>query len=212
MNQAAKFWDKSADRYSKAPVRNQEAYQRKLEITRTYFTPDSEVFEFACGTGSTAIAHSPYVKRIVAIDISSRMLEIAQEKADAGKINNITFTQSTLEDFEAIPEIFDIAMAHSILHLIEDPEAASKRIYRMLKPGGIFVTSTFCLGDSSPIWRVVIPIARFIRVAPYVKILRRSELEQYIINAGFEIDHQSERNKKEAAFIIAIKPASETNT
>ena len=176
MNQTAKFWDKSADRYSKAPVRNEKAYQKKLEITRSYFNPETEVFEFACGTGSTAIAHSPFVKHIVAIDISSRMLEIAQGKAESGNIENITFKQSTLEDFEETPEVFDVAMAHSILHLIENPEAASKRIYKMLKPGGIFVTSTFCLGDSNPIWRIVIPLARLIRVAPYVNILRRSEL------------------------------------
>ena len=212
MNHTAKFWDKSADRYSKAPVRNEKAYQKKLEITRSYFNPETEVFEFACGTGSTAIAHSPFVKHIVAIDISSRMLEIAQGKAESGNIENITFKQSTLEDFEETPEVFDVAMAHSILHLIENPEAASKRIYKMLKPGGIFVTSTFCLGDSNPIWRIVIPLARLIRVAPYVNILRRSELERYITNSGFEIDYQSERNEKGAAFIIARKPAREATT
>ena len=208
MNQTAMFWDKSADRYSKAPVRNEEGYQKKLEITRSYFKPDTEVFEFACGTGSTAIAHSPYVKHILAIDISSRMLEIAQGKADAGNIENISFKQSTIEEFGETKETYDVAMAHSILHLLDNPEAALKKVYNMLKPGGIFVTSTVCLGDSNPIWRIVIPIARFFRIAPYVNILKRSELEGFFAKSGFEIDYQSERNKKEAAFIVAKRPAN----
>jgi ubiquinone/menaquinone biosynthesis C-methylase UbiE len=206
MNNAAKFWDRSATRYSKAPVRNEEAYQKKLEITRSYFTPESEVFEFACGTGSTAIAHSPFVKHILAIDISSRMLEIAQGKADERNISNITFRKSTLEEIEENREEIDVAMAHSILHLIENPEEASRKIFNMLKPEGIFVSSTFCLGDSNPIWRFVLPLARLIRLVPYVNILKRLELEKIITNSGFEIEHQSEHHKKEAAFIVAKKP------
>jgi len=212
MSQTAKFWDKSADRYSKAPVRNEEAYQKKLEITRSYFKPDTEVFEIACGTGSTAIAHSPYVKHILAIDISSRMLEIAHEKAEAERIENISFEQSTIEEFGEVKEVFDVAMAHSILHLIDNPEAAIEKVYNMLKPGGIFVTSTFCLGDANAIWRVIIPMAQFFRIAPFVNILKRSELEGFFTNSGFEIDYQSERGKKEAAFIVAKKPANSANT
>ena len=107
MSQTAKFWDKSADRYSKAPVRDEEAYKKKLEITRSYFNPETKVFELACGTGSTAIAHSPFVKHILAIDISSRMLEIAREKADAANIDNVSFKQSTIEELEEFSDAFD---------------------------------------------------------------------------------------------------------
>ncbi len=52
-----------------------------------------EVLEFGCGTGTTAITHAPYVKHIRAIDISSNMIEIAQRKADAKNIKNVTFEQ-----------------------------------------------------------------------------------------------------------------------
>ena len=96
MVQTAKFWDKTADRYAKAPIKNEAAYQKKLEITRGYLQPDMEVFELACGTGTTAIAHSPFVKHIMAIDISSRMLEIAKGKADAENIGNISHMASSV--------------------------------------------------------------------------------------------------------------------
>lgn len=81
MNDSAKFWDKIAEKYSKQPIADEAAYQKKLQVTQEYFKPDMEVLELGCGTGSTAIIHAPYVKHIRAIDISSKMIEIAQGKA-----------------------------------------------------------------------------------------------------------------------------------
>jgi len=36
----------------------------------------------------------------------------------------------------------------SVLHLMEEKEGAIAKVYRLLKPGGVFATSTVCLGDS----------------------------------------------------------------
>lgn len=207
MVDAAKFWDKNAEGYAKSPVRNEEEYLQKLEIMRGYFNPETELFEFACGTGSTALALAPSVKHVLAIDVSSKMLEIAQGKADAAGITNTSFKQQTIEQFNEEGQTFDVAMAHSILHLLRDPEAAIRKVRRMLKPGGIFVTSTVCLGDRFSLWRVAIPIARFLGKAPYVNILSRKQLESYFIDAGFEIDFQWEQTKNRAAFIILKNPA-----
>ena len=134
------------------------------------------------------------------------MLEIAREKADAANIDNVSFKQSTIEELEEFSDAFDVAMAHSILHLLENPNATIEKVYKMLKPGGIFVTSTFCLGDANVFLRTIVPIARFFRIVPYVNILKRATLEDSFTNSGFEMDYQSEHGKKEAAFIILKKP------
>ena len=83
MDRETKFWNKIADRYSRRPISDEAVYEKKLDITRKYFRPDMEVLEFGCDTGTTAIAHAPYVKHIRATDISSKMIAIAQRKADA---------------------------------------------------------------------------------------------------------------------------------
>jgi cyclopropane fatty-acyl-phospholipid synthase-like methyltransferase len=62
MNDEARFWDKRAEKYAQRPLADQAAYEKKLEITRRYFNPDSVVLEIGCGTGSTALAHAPYVR------------------------------------------------------------------------------------------------------------------------------------------------------
>ena len=169
MHQPSKFWDKIAERYAKKPVADEAAYQKKLQVTRGYFRPDMEVLEFGCGTGSTAIAHAPYVKHIRAIDISSKMIEIAQGKAAADGVENVTFEQSTIDDLNVPDETFDAVMGHSVLHLLESKEDAIAKVHGMLKPGGVFVSSTACIGDFMKVFKVIAPIGRFFGLLPLVK-------------------------------------------
>jgi len=205
MVKAADFWDKRAEGYAKSPVGDEEAYKKKLETTQRYFDADSQVFEFGCGTGTTAINHAPFVQMVVATDISSNMIEIARKKAADAGLANIEFQCSTLEDFEAADSSFDVVMAHNILHLLEDPERAIKISYQLLKPGGVFVTSTFCLGDSFNYWRVLLLVGKVLRLLPYVNVMKRETLKCYFHDAGFEIDLEWDR-AKQAAFIILKKP------
>ena len=158
MRQPSKFWDRLADRYSKRPVADEAAYRKKLQITREYFRPNMEVLEFGCGTGSTAIAHAPYVKHIHAIDISSRMIEIARGKAAVGDVTNVTFEQSSIEEISVPKTSLDAVLGLSILHLLDNKEAAIAKVHEMLKPSGIFVTSTACLGDSMKYFKWIAPI------------------------------------------------------
>lgn len=205
MAQQSKFWDRMAERYSRKPVPDEAAYRQKLQVTREYFRPDMEVLEFGCGTGSTAIAHAPYVKHIRAIDISSKMIEIAQRKADAGDTENVKFEQATLSDLDVPDEAFDAIMGHSILHLLEDKEAAVAKIYRLLKAGGIFVSNTPCIGDFLKAFKFIAPIGEFFRVFPLIRVFTRKELEDTLTAAGFELDHQWQPSKNKAVFIVAKK-------
>ena len=205
MNSSSRFWDRIAERYSKRPVADEAAYQKKLEVTRSYFRPDMEVLEFGCGTGSTAIAHSPHVQHIRAIDISSKMLEIAREQADRANVDNVTFEQSTLEDIGVPDQSLDAVLGLSILHLLENKEEAIARVHRMLKPGGVFVTSTSCIGDSMKFFRFIAPIGKFLRLMPLVKVFTAKELVASLTDGGFEIDYQWQPNRGAAVFIVAKK-------
>ncbi len=147
MDQPAKFWDKIAERYSKRPVANEAAYQKKLQVTREYFQPDMEVLEFGCGTGSTAITHAPYVKHILAIDISSKMIEIAQGKAEAKNVQNVTFKRSTIDEFSESDQGFDAVLGLSILHLLDNKDEVIAKVYKMLKPGGMFALDPLSIAE-----------------------------------------------------------------
>jgi len=205
MDQSTKFWDKIAERYSKQPVADEAAYQNKLQVTREYFQPDMEVLEFGCGTGSTTIAHAPYVKHIHAIDLSSKMIEIAQGKVEAEKVTNVTFERSTIDDFSVSDQTLDVVLALSILHLLENKEEVIAKVHRMLKPDGIFVTSTACLGDTMKYVKLIAPIGKFLGLMPLVKVFTTKELEYNFADAGFQIDYQWQPVKGKAVFIVAKK-------
>ncbi len=207
MDQSTKFWDKIAKRYSQRPIADEAAYQKKLQVTREYFHPDMEVLEIGCGTGSTAITHAPYVKHILAIDISSKMIEIAQRKADAENLTNVTFKQSTIDKFSVSDQTLDAVLALSILHLLENKKEVIAKVHRMLKPGGIFVTSTACLGDTMKYIKLIVPIGKFLGLMPLVKVFTTKELEDNLTDAGFQIDYQWQPGKGKAVFVVAKKAA-----
>jgi ubiquinone/menaquinone biosynthesis C-methylase UbiE len=205
MDRSVRFWDKIAERYSKQPIADEAAYQKKLEITREYLRPGMEVLEIGCGTGSTAILHAPYVKHIQAIDISSKMVEIAQRKADTKNVKNVTFKCSTIDECSVSDGTVDAVLGLSILHLLEDKEEVIGRVHKMLKPGGIFVTSTACLGDMMMLFRIIAPIGRFLGLFPLVRVFTIKELEDSLTDAGFDIDHQWQPGRNKAVFIVAKK-------
>ena len=205
MERSAKLWNWLAKRYAAAPVKYEEDYQTKLRVTREYFTPATEAFEFGCGTGSTAIRHAPYVKHIHATDYSSAMIEIASSKAAAENIANIDFECIGIDAVRKPDDSVDVVMAHSILHLLPNVEDVIRKVYAMLKPGGAFVTSTVCVGNASIFWRVLLPTLRFLRLTPYVAVFSQTELEAMLTEAGFEIDHRWRPAGNRAAFIVAKK-------
>jgi ubiquinone/menaquinone biosynthesis C-methylase UbiE len=207
VEQSIRFWDKIADRYSRQPIADEAAYRKKLQVTREYFRPDMEVLEFGCGTGSTAIAHAPYVKHIRAIDVSSRMIEIARSKTEAQKVENVTFERSSIDELDVPDQSLDAVLALSILHLLENEEAVIARVYRMLRPGGIFVSSTACLRDSVLKYiKLVAPVARLLGLMPAVKVFTTEELVASLTGAGFEIAYQwRPADRKKAVFIVARK-------
>jgi len=207
MYNKAKFWDTIAEKYSKQPIADEAAYQKKLKITQELFTPDMKVLEIGCGTGSTAIIHAPFVTHIRATDLSSNMIDIARSKAANEGIGNITFEVASCDEINEPDQSLDIVLGMSILHLLENRDEIIAKVYRMLKPGGAFVSSTVCLTGIMKLLKPVIPIgALFGKMPQCVKFFSAQELEKALTDAGFVIDYQWQPGKNKAVFIVAKKP------
>ncbi len=207
MKRSARFWDWIAKRYARSPVADEAAYRTKLEKTREYLTPQTKLFEFGCGTGSTALYHAPYVEHIMAIDVSPNMIEIARAKAAAKHVTNVSFEVGSIEDIEAPAATYDVVMAHSILHLLEDKDAALAKAHAMLVPGGLLVSSTACMGDAAVTKTIgrAVAAASVTGLLPYVDVFSSSELLERIAAAGFAIEHEWRPRPGAALFVIARK-------
>ncbi len=107
---------------------------------------------------------------------------------------------------EVIALSVDAVLGLSILHLLEDKESAIAKVYKMLKPGGIFVTSTMCMGDAFKWFKLIAPIGKALGFFPLVRIFTTQHLIASLIDAGFAIDYQWQPSKDKAIFIVAKKP------
>lgn len=207
MAEASRFWDRLADKYARQPIADEEAYRTKLKVTQGYFRPDMDVLEFGCGTGGTAIIHAPFVRHITAIDFSEGMLEIARGKARDAGVANVTFERADIGDLAAEEGRYDAVLGLSILHLLADKQAVIAKVFRMLRPGGYFVSSTTCLGDTMAFFKFIAPIGKALGALPQLDVMTSAELVQSLSSAGFEIVHQWQPGKGKAVFIVAQKPA-----
>ena len=190
MNTSAKFWNKVADGYAKQPIADEAAYQKKLQVTQEYLQPSMNVLEFGCGTGSTALVHAPYVHHIRAIDFSANMIAIAQEKAAAQNIQNVTFEQASIDELNVPDQTYDAVLGLNVLHLLANKEAAIAKVYDLLQPGGVFITSTICLGDTMAWFKLIAPVGKALGLFPLVKVFTIKDLEKSLTDEGFAIDYQ----------------------
>ncbi len=75
----------------------------------------------------------------------------------------------------------------------------------MLKAGGVFVTSTVCLGDTMKFLKVIAPVGRLFGLMPLVKVFTTVELVASLTGAGFTIDYQWQPGRGKAVFVVAKK-------
>ena len=78
----------------------------------------------------------------------------------------MNFEQAGIDGLSAPDQTLDAVLALSVLHLLEDKEAVITKVYTMLKPGGLFVTSTACLGDAMGWFKLIGPIGKFLGLFP----------------------------------------------
>lgn len=206
MTHSSKFWDWMASRYAKQAIADETAYQKKLSLAQQYFDINSRLLEFGCGTGSTAIHHAQAAGHIHATDISSKMLAIAETKAKAAGLNNISFEQTDLLELKSANQSWDAIFAMSILHLVADKEAEIKKTYELLKPGGVFISSTICIGDSGIGFKLLAFIFKFIPLLPSIVVFSQEQLIETLESTGFSIETNWQPDENAAVFIVARKP------
>jgi ubiquinone/menaquinone biosynthesis C-methylase UbiE len=199
------FWDQIALRYSKQPITDTESYERKLTTTQALMQTNMKVLEFGCGTGSTALLHAPHVAQLVATDLSSAMISIGRENAKNAGIDNVSFVHASLDEYKAADASYDMVLAMNLLHLVQDRKASLTKIHKLLKPGGIFISSTVCLSDKMWFLRPIIPIMQWLGKAPFVTFLSANKMLQEVESADFQIQENWTHGRANSLFIVAKK-------
>jgi ubiquinone/menaquinone biosynthesis C-methylase UbiE len=105
------------------------------------------VLNFGCGPGTKTLALAGSVKQITGIDISEKMIDLAMGKVKENPVSNVKFKQGSLPDPSLPENAYDAVIAFNILHLLDNKDEILDEIQRLLKPEGLFISSTPCLRE-----------------------------------------------------------------
>ncbi len=206
MTTAPAFWDKIAEKYAQRPVTDMESYEYTLARTRSYLSEQDSVLELGCGTGTTALKLAPHVSSYIATDFAERMVAIGQRKysSSSNAPAGLSFIQADTDSAPKGP--FDAVLAFNLLHLLPDLPEALTRIADRIRPGGLLISKTVCMGNAQWYLRPIIGILQMFGKAPHVAFLKPRDLESMIGDLGFEILETGTFPKRPPArFIVARK-------
>jgi ubiquinone/menaquinone biosynthesis C-methylase UbiE len=202
MDRSEKFWDRTAKNFDQQDDQYDPSY---VETIKSYLRPDDTVLDFACGTGSFSCLIANDVKEIQAIDISSKMLAIAERKAAKQEIENLNFMHATPFDERFKTGTFNVILAFNILHLLKETPQILQRINNLLAPGGYFISDTPCLGEVNSLFRITITLISKLPMLPYVKNFGIAELKGSITHANFKIAEAQKLSQSPPTLLIAAK-------
>jgi 2-polyprenyl-6-hydroxyphenyl methylase/3-demethylubiquinone-9 3-methyltransferase len=160
-------------------------------IEQALALPGANVLDVGCGGGILSEAMAMRGARVLGIDLSQAVLDVAELHALDAKLE-IQYRCVAAEDLAAAqPDSFDLVTCMEMLEHVPDPAASLRALANLAKVGGDIVVST--LNRKPLAFAVAIIGAEYIaRVLPrgtheYLKFIRPSELARWGREAGLDL-------------------------
>jgi len=182
------FWNKRAEIYDDVVgAQYQQTNIATVEHALKYLKSGDRVLEFACGTGVMTLPVAAHVAHVRAIDIADEMVRRAAEKVETQGVTNVELSRTDLFDPCLEEGSFDAVMAFNVLCYVDNFEEVMRRIRSLLKPGGVFLSATDCLGEKI----TKVGVQKFLRSRtgkmPYVAFFTQRSLEKKVAAGGFDV-------------------------
>jgi ubiquinone/menaquinone biosynthesis C-methylase UbiE len=178
-----------AGNYSRSPFHT--APERMREVLELAQPKKGDLaLDVATGTGNTAFALAPYVRRVIGLDLTREMLDEARRVAAEKAVTNVDWV---IGDVAALPfqdETFDLYTVRAAPHHFPDIDAFLDEAFRVLKPDrdAAFIDCVAPLPARDFMHEVEVR-----RDPSHVRSLTVGEWVESIERAGFAIDVARER-------------------
>ncbi len=152
---------------------------------------DKQVLDVGCGGGILSEAMARAGARVLGIDLSQAVLDVAELHALESKVS-LEYRLTPVEVLaQERPASFDLVTCMEMLEHVPDPASSLRALAALVKPGGDVIVSTI---NRNPLaFAVAIVGAEYIaRVLPrgtheYLKFIRPSELARWGREADLEL-------------------------
>ena len=211
MNKTQKFWDKQAKRYDDSEKQFEPVYREIIARTKEYLNANDNVLDFGCATGTKTLKLVDGIKHIHGLDISGEMINEAIKKKNEANVKNVSFSQGTIFNDDLEKASFEKVIAYAIIHLLEDSEMVIQRIHELLKPGGLFISTTACFKDKMAFKNrlefTTYLIMKRVGIFPlHLNMFKTSDMEDLIMSQNFNIIMAEKLfNGMTISFIVAEK-------
>lgn len=111
------------------------------------------VLDAGCGCGLDSLVSSVLVGergRVIGVDLTQEMLSVGRAALDRWPLDNVEFSQSSVEKLAFETAFFDVVISNGVLNLVPDKVAAFRELSRVLRPGGIFVAADLLVDRAIP--------------------------------------------------------------
>lgn len=176
-----------ADFYDAELRRHDARFRAALEIG-----PRDRVLDIGCGAGQStrAAARMAIEGRVLGVDVSEEMLEVARHRSAEEGLRNIAFERgdAQVQGFPAAH--FDLCISRFGAMFFADPVAAFTNVSRAMRPGGRLVLLVW-QGRERNAWATAIPGAlalgddRSSDAAPAFSLGDRAVTTRILTEAGF---------------------------
>jgi ArsR family transcriptional regulator len=128
------FFDSVAGRLGKDYVPGKS--WKSLAEALLCLMPPSVIADLGAGEGAFSLLLAQRAKKVIAVDTSANMIEVAREQAHRNGVNNVEYRLGDMEEVPIESASVDLVFFSQSLHHALHPERALSEASRILRPGG----------------------------------------------------------------------------
>ena len=152
--------------------------------------PEARILDIGFGNGEIAVTVAEAFPKgwVEGIDLTERNVKLARDRARGREVSNVSFSVADAEILKLPTAHYDAILAMQVMQFIADPDALIRRVFRALRPGGVFLFATPFLPPDPALHPFFLDV--YARVIPN-SFQYRTEDAWYgsLFNTGFERIH-----------------------